>query len=239
MMAPGMLKGLCGKVGGVLVFGSANRPMDYSRYFSDLNVLLISGKYPQTYPWGYSYIVVSPDNLSSRCIYGDPLCIWVMWDSRLICGSLPRLKFTETTWTLDSLRQIILNNVALMYEDMLLGNNAWASNWAYHAVKDSLIMMNPTIGNLSDFNLMNAYKGSELARLLGELRVLRRLGQGLPVGLADRVSEALSRILGINLPTVGSIRAKASGDAYPSIQCDNYGCMVLRFSDYEYDYYYL
>ncbi|KUO86605.1 MAG: hypothetical protein AT709_01260 [Caldivirga sp. MG_3] len=165
------LRELC-RNGPVVLFGSANRPEDFSRYLSDVNVLTLGGGRVSSVNGRISLVQMDPDALVNRCYYGDPLCIWLVKDSKVLCGSLPELKFIVTTWTIDSIRQLILNNVALMYENVILGNSSWALNNAYYAVKLTIILRVIDSPTLRDLELAKLINGG-LSKLLLRLHDLR------------------------------------------------------------------
>lgn len=224
--------------GTVILFGSVNRPRDYSRYFSDINVLVL-GNGDLGNPRGrISIIQMDPDTLVNRCYYGDPLCIWLMRDSRILCGSPPELKLTVTTWTIDSINQLILNNLALLYENILIGNTSWALNNAYHAVKLMVILRLINTPTLEDLELARLINGN-LSTLLIKLHNLRVNGGSIKDADADEVIGEATKVLGIKLPRVSEVREETASNPYPSIQCDNYGCLTFRSDEEPWDYYYL
>jgi len=231
------LRELC-RNGPVVLFGSANRPEDFSRYFSDVNVLTLGGGRVSSVNERISLVQMDPDALVNRCYYGDPLCIWLVKDSKVLCGSLPELKFIVTTWTIDSIRQLILNNVALMYENVILGNSSWALNNAYYAVKLTIILRIIDSPTLRDLELAKLINGG-LSKLLLRLHDLRIVGGGIDERNADEVAGEVGAAIGIRLPTVSRVREGTAGNPYASIQCDNYGCLTFNSSEEPWDYYYL
>lgn len=237
-----ILEDACNHGASVVLFGSINRPSDYSPFFSDVNTLII-GDYRVNLVYGrYSIIVTDSDSLMNRCLYGDPLCLWIIGDSRLLCGKLPDVKFTVTTWTLNSIKQRALDNVALMYENLIMGNSTWSLNNAYHAVKLSAIYLViyrfMTIPPLSDEGLSNMVGGA-VSELLMTLHNMRRGNMGLYDELTNKVANLVGDVLEVRLPQVGEIRNRALGNPYAAVSCDNYGCTILRSSDEEWDIYYI
>ncbi len=237
-MLSSFIKDLCGGGDTVILFGSVNRPRDFSRYLSDINVLVLGRSRISKVSSIVSLIRTDADSLTNRCYYGDPLCIWLVKDSKVVCGSLPELKFNVTTWTIDTIRQLILNHMALLYENLLLGNLAWSLNNAYHAVKLTAIYRTIDEPILDDELLAGKLNG-DLSTLLLRLHNLRLSNLVINDEDADKVAEEVGATIGVRLPSVGDVREKAVGNPYASIQCDNYGCLVLRSNEEPWDYYYI
>ncbi|ABW02586.1 hypothetical protein [Caldivirga maquilingensis] len=237
-MLNNVIKELCNSGATVIVFGSVNRPRDFSRYLSDINILALGGSRVSGINGFISLIQTDADALSNRCYYGDPLCIWLIKDSKVICGSSPELKFNVTTWTIDTIKQLILNNMALLYENLLLGNLTWALNNAYHAVKLTAIYKTIDEPTLDDLELVRRING-ELSTLLLRLHELRLNDLVISVEDTDKVAGEIGTIIGVRLPSVSDVREKTLGNPYASIQCDNYGCLVFKSDEEPWDYYYV
>ncbi|WP_291764753.1 hypothetical protein [Caldivirga sp. UBA161] len=233
-----VIEELCSSGATVILFGSVNRPRDFSRYLSDINVLALGGSRVNEVNGFISLIQTNADTLTNRCYYGDPLCIWLIRDSRIICGSPPEFKFNVTTWTIDAIRQLILNNMALLYENILLGNSTWALNNAYHAIKLAAIYKTIDEPTLDDLELADRING-KLSNLLLRLHKLRLNDLVINIEDADKVAEEVGTIIGVRLPSVGNVREKALGNPYASIQCDNYGCLVFKSDEEPWNYYYV
>ncbi|MGC8570980.1 hypothetical protein [Caldivirga sp.] len=237
-MLSSIINELCSSGATVLLFGSVNRPRDFSRYLSDVNVLALGGSRVSEINGFISLIQTDADALTNRCYYGDPLCIWLIRDSKTVCGSPLELKFNVTTWTIDTLRQLILNNIALLYENTLLGNLTWALNNAYHAVKLTAVYKAIDAPTLDDLDLAKKVNG-KLSTLLVRLHNLRLSDLVINDDYVDEITKEIESIIGVKLPAMSDVRDKTTGNPYASIQCDNYGCLVFRSDEEPWDYYYV
>lgn len=113
------LNELCKRAKALGYFGSFTREEDYVEDLSDINVFAISTDKSlviELGSYGFSPLVISEDQLKELCNRGDPICYYVLYDSKIICGELPRINFILTEYTCERLKKQTFSLLKISYE---------------------------------------------------------------------------------------------------------------------------
>lgn len=110
---------LCGKAKALGYFGSYTREEDYVDELSDINVFAISSDRSlvlELGSYGFSPLVISEDYFKDLCDKGDPICYYLLYDSKIICGELPRTTFKLSDYTCERLKKETISFLKISYE---------------------------------------------------------------------------------------------------------------------------
>ncbi|WP_240931151.1 hypothetical protein [Acidianus sulfidivorans] len=109
---------LCSKAKSIGYLGSYTRE-DYVEGISDINVFAISEEKSlvlELGSYGLSPVVISEDLFRNLCSKGDPICYYILYDSKVICGELPKVDFLITDYTCQRLEKSAKSYLKLSYE---------------------------------------------------------------------------------------------------------------------------
>ncbi|BCS93850.1 hypothetical protein [Metallosphaera javensis (ex Sakai et al. 2022)] len=112
-------------------------------------------------------------------VKGDPLCYYVLNDSKLICGSLPNFTFNFTKETCSKLLRYSRTQVKLSLEGVARGDEISSVNNLYRGIRSFIRSKCCSKGNipLSDGEVMECCKtirNDELCELFSRVRDLRK-----------------------------------------------------------------
>ncbi|BDC19418.1 hypothetical protein [Acidianus sp. HS-5] len=133
------LVSLCKKCKALGYFGSYVRREDYIENVSDINIFAITddkslllelGSYN-----GISPIVVSEEKFKEICKNGDVICYYILHDSRLICGELPKVEFSISNNTCERLKLSSSSFIKLSYEAFKRNDEVSTLENAYRALR--------------------------------------------------------------------------------------------------------
>jgi hypothetical protein len=133
------LVSLCKKCKALGYFGSYVRKEDYVEGVSDINIFAISddkslllelGSYS-----GISPIVISEEKFREICESGDIICYYVLYDSKLICGELPKVEFTINDNTCERLKMSSSSFIKLSFEAFKRNDGIGTLENAYRAIR--------------------------------------------------------------------------------------------------------
>ncbi|MCY0859269.1 MAG: hypothetical protein OWQ54_02440 [Sulfolobaceae archaeon] len=211
----------CNRVKYLAYFGSFTRPEDYVPDISDINVVAISDDKSlllEMASEGCSPIVLTENSLKDMCDKGDPICYYIMYDSRTVCGSLPayiRFNFTQLTCERlrDSVIPLILNGIQsfFRYDELSTINNLYRAlraliRWRSCEVQKSI--------PLSDKDVIKACEGLSLSEICEKFRDISRLRK-LKITITEwdinEVTDSLSGELGEKIPNIFEIKSKVNG----------------------------
>lgn len=130
---------LCNRCKALGYFGSYARREDYVEGVSDINVFAISddkslllelGSYS-----GISPIVISEEKFREICEKGDIICYYILYDSKLICGELPKVNFAINDNTCEQLKKSSLTFIKLSLEAFNRNDEISTLENAYRAIR--------------------------------------------------------------------------------------------------------
>jgi hypothetical protein len=130
------LSSLCNKVKALGYFGSFARD-EYVEGISDVNVFAITSDKSvllELASEGYSPLVVSEEELQGMCREGDPICYYLLMDSKVVCGDL-KANFVKTPYTCERLRKQIPSFLKMSIEGYKRGDEVSALNNAYKSFR--------------------------------------------------------------------------------------------------------
>ncbi len=133
------LVSLCKKCKALGYFGSYVRREDYIENISDINIFAITDDKSLLLELasynGVSPIVVSEEKFKEICKNGDIICYYILYDSKLICGELPEVKFSITESTCERLKMSSLSFIKLSYEAFKRNDEVSTLENAYRALR--------------------------------------------------------------------------------------------------------
>ncbi|ARM76057.1 hypothetical protein [Acidianus manzaensis] len=109
---------LCSKAKALGYFGSYTRE-DYVEDLSDINVFAISSDKSlilELGSYGLSPLVISEESFKDLCLKGDPICYYILYDSKIVCGELPKVDFIFTDYTCERLEKSAKSYLKLSYD---------------------------------------------------------------------------------------------------------------------------
>ncbi|BBL47505.1 hypothetical protein [Metallosphaera sedula] len=181
MISESQFKDVCGKVKALLYFGSYTRE-DYVDGISDINVIAITNDKSvlmDLASMDLSPVVIDEETLNKLCQDGDPLCYYVLNDSKLICGSLPNFTFIFTDKTCSKLLRYSRTQAKMSLEGIARRDEISSVNNLYRGIRSFIRSKCCTKGKipLSDEEVIACCKGignDEICELFSKVRELRR-----------------------------------------------------------------
>jgi len=198
------LKGLCQKgAKAIAVFGSYVRAKDYVEGVSDLNVFALTRDKQlllELASMGYSPVMLDEESLRQLCEAGDPLCYYVLYDSKVLCGSLPRVSFKLTDGTCRKLRDQAINSFCFAIESHFRSDELNSVRYAFKAIKLSVsyrVCRDKNRVIVSNDEAESSCKELNLAGCseMKDLLMMMRLKLKLTTWALDRIAQALSNNL--------------------------------------------
>uniref|UniRef100_A0A2U9IGP5 Polymerase nucleotidyl transferase domain-containing protein n=2 Tax=Acidianus brierleyi TaxID=41673 RepID=A0A2U9IGP5_9CREN len=150
---------LCGRVKSIGYFGSYTRE-DYIEGVSDINVFAITEDKSLLIELAsndFSPVVLSENDLQKICSEGEPLCYYIIFDSKVVCGSI-NATFIKTQKTCERLKKQIVSFLQMSIEGFFRGDqisslsNAYKSfrsliQWKYCLTHDMIPLSNKDLDN--------------------------------------------------------------------------------------------
>ena len=182
------IKGLCTRAKTIGFFGSYTRS-DYVEGVSDINVFALSEDKSlllELASLGVTPLVLRDQELKALCDTGEPLCYYLLYDSKLVCGSLEGFRFNKTNVTCLRLLYYSKSLVKIAIEGFLRGDQVSSVLNSYRSVKSYLRYRCCERGEipLSDEEVMKCCNniGGEMCDLF--LKIVRSRRDGTPVGFS-------------------------------------------------------
>jgi len=223
------LKGLCQKgAKAIAVFGSYVRAKDYVEGISDLNVFALTRDKQlllELASMGYSPVMLGEESLRQLCEAGDPLCYYVLYDSKVLCGSLPRVSFKLTDGTCRKLRDQAINSFCFAIESHFRSDELNSVRYAFKAIKLSVayrVCRDKNRVIVSNDEAESSCKELNLAGCseMKDLLMMMRLKLKLTTWALDRIAQALTNNLDLPVPTASDLM-RDYGDYVAKLVYDN------------------
>ncbi len=200
------LLSLCQRVKALGYFGSFARD-EYVEGLSDVNVFAITDDKSlllELASEGYSPIVVPERELQAMCSEGDPICYYILNDSRLLCGEV-RVNFVKTPRTCERLRMQIPIFLKMSIEGYKRGDEASAVNNAFKSFRSLIQWKECQVSDkipLSKEELRNACRDLKLeCDVFEDLLVLRETRTPITVWAIDKLYKVLKKYVELPFPS--------------------------------------
>ncbi|QKQ99114.1 hypothetical protein GWK48_00715 [Metallosphaera tengchongensis] len=111
---------------------------DFVEGISDINVLAVTNDRDVMFELASTNltpIVVSSEQLRKICNDGDPLCYFILYDSKVICGSLPSVQFKKSDSTCKKLLDYSRAQLRISAEGYMRGDEVSALNYLFRSVR--------------------------------------------------------------------------------------------------------
>lgn len=229
----------CNRAKYLAYFGSYARPNDYVDEISDINVVAISEDKSlllELASEGCSPVVITEKDLKEFCDNGDPLCYYIIYDSKTICGKFPNgITFRITDKTCEKLKKavipLILNGIQgfFRYDELSAINNMYRATkllirWKTCEVNKTIPLSDEeTIKSCETLSLSLCEKFKELVRL-------RKLKLSITEWDISEVIRLASKELNERIPDISEIRSKI-GTNVKSIVRTNKGNYIITTID--------
>lgn len=195
---------------------------DYIEGISDINIFILLNNNSVRYKLLLdlasttycSPVILTKSELKEFCEQGEPLCYYILYDSKLICGSLPRLEFRITERTKNVLRNNIISYYTLGVNAILRNDEISELNNFYRAVRALIRFISVErsgIIPLRDKDIINYCKVQglkDICELFELISNSRKNRLKLSNYVISKVTERLSEILKINFPNLSVINNK-------------------------------
>ena len=217
-MEVGELANLCRekKLRAVAVFGSYTRPKDYVEGVSDINVFVLGRDKRvllELASEGFSPLMLDEASLKDLCEKGDPICFYVLKDSRVLCGELPNFEFRMNEGTCGKVREQALSFYSSSVESHFRTDEVNSLKYALKALKSSImyaVCERERELFVSYDDLRRRCKALNLkgCEELSELNLMLRAKLHLTTWALDRIAEAISANVGVKVPKPSELMAK-------------------------------
>ncbi len=246
------------RLAGILMFGSAARPSDFTTK-SDVNIVIVVKDRPK----GFRLVellydidtrlfvsILTLKDLESLVEAGHPLAHHLCGDSTLLyygCEELVELLSSKPPITEDTLKYLegaALANLAVAAQNYLYGLYGESASFSYKAVKTALRLRAAVRGLLpfSDEEVLSFAEQEgldEAARALDELSKARRgyVGPGEALKLLDLAAEGVSKAMNIKLASWSRVLEELCKAGMLSVErvsvsrAENEGVWVVRAVD--------
>ena len=212
-----VLKRYEGKVLAIIVFGSATRPRDFVWGLSDIDVLLVMKDKIDVSERSIeesmnsvkvSIVALEKSEVEEAAVAGSPLAHWIKRDSIVLhCSSEKVLNWLNslnpriTSYTLEVFRRSSVVAYGIAADYFFQGNGRRAVHHLYHSLRHALRyrsakdLNNIPVSNEEVCVVAEKLCGREVLKVFKELVGLRR-GERVEIGVADRLLEEVSRVIG-------------------------------------------
>ncbi|RLE91517.1 MAG: hypothetical protein DRN04_12600 [Thermoprotei archaeon] len=212
-----VLKSYGERVLAIIVFGSATRPRDFVWGLSDIDVLLVmndkideSGRSIEESVDGFkvSMVVFEKGEVEEAAVAGSPLVHWIKKDSIVLYYSsekvldwLNSLSPRITSYTLEVFRRSSVVAYGIAADYYFQRNGRRVVHHLYHSLRHALRyrsareLNNIPVSNEEVYAAAEKLCGREVLEVFRELVGLRR-GKRVEIGVADRLLEEVSRVIG-------------------------------------------
>ncbi|AEB94947.1 hypothetical protein [Metallosphaera cuprina] len=84
---------------------------------------------------GFSSVVMTEDQFKIICERGEPLCYYALYDSKVVCGSLPNVKFVSSELTCNELDRLSRAQLKLSLEGIARSDEISSINNLYRGIR--------------------------------------------------------------------------------------------------------
>ncbi len=206
----------CGRVKSIGYFGSYTRD-DYIEGVSDINVFAITEDKSLLIELAsndFSPIVLSEDVLQKICSEGDPLCYYIIFDSKIVCGSI-NATFVKTQKTCERLQKQVISFLQMSIEGFFRGDQISSLSNAYKSFR-SLIQWKYCLNHdtipLSNNDLSKACKELNIqCSIFDDIVNLRKMRLSITLWSLNKIYKEIRLHLEIPFPSPIKINELTKG----------------------------
>jgi isoleucyl-tRNA synthetase len=141
------------------------------------------------------------------CKTGDPLCYYIIYDSKVICGTLPEVSFNFTNETCEKLKLYAISNFTLSMQGMLRNDEISSLENSYKSIRNLvrwLSCINKKKIPLRNSEILNEAKeiDEELLQIFKDLVHMRKNKIKITLYQINIISELLSKYTKIEFPKI-------------------------------------